>query len=540
VPERPPDFELKTAIGDPGFSPRRADVPELLGLLAAEEPVARQAERALSRLGAAVHAQVLDDFRGAAPPLRGRLLRLIGRLARGEAGGALSPVLVAALADADAKTRRNAIIALGKLDPALALDPLLRAWDEEPPIEQRRSIADALGKLGDERALERLRAFAGSDPELVRITREAILKIERSLGRDARAEVVADAVFPFPVTVRFHCRRGIEPILSDEIAALLRERAPSSGTACVELTTTGPLARLQAPRTALHFGLLLPAESGVPELETAVVRALTSEPASSLFRALTRGSIRYRLDWAEGGHRRALTFRVAEAVARIRPEFVNDPSRAPWHAVVHTGPRGVQVELVPHGLPDTRFEYRRHMLPAASHPTLAAALARIAGVVDTDVVWDPFVGSGTELIERALLGRCAALYGSDTDPRALAAARENLRAAGVRAELMLGDARRVRPPSRPSLVITNPPMGRRLLSREGVDEVFRSFVAHVASVLREDGRFVWISPLPAATSRYAREAGLLQKLQRDVDMGGFTAQIQVFARRKPGRLPPNK
>ncbi len=543
MPERPPDFELLTALADPGFSPRRADVPELLRLLAAEEPVARQAERALSRLGAAVHAPVLDDFRGAAPPLRGRLLRLIGRLARGGAGGELSQVLVLALADADAKTRRNAIIALGKLEPALALEPLLHAWDGDPPLEQRRSIADALGKLGDERALERLRSFASSDPELVRITREAILKIERSLGRDNRAEVAADTVFPFPVTVRFHCRRGIEPILSDEVGALVREargQKPSSGAACVELVTTGPLARLQAPRTALHFGLLLPAQSATPDLEAAVVEVLTSEQASSLLRTLTRGSIRYRLEWAEGGHRRALTFRVAEAVARIRPELVNDPSRAPWHAVVHTRPRGVQVELVPHGLPDARFEYRRHMPPAASHPTLAAALARIAGVVDTDVVWDPFVGSGTELIERARLGRCAALYGSDTDPRALAAARENLRSAGVRAELMLGDARRVRLPSRPSLVITNPPMGRRLLSREGVDEIFRSFIAHVASVLREDGRFVWISPLPASTVRYAREAGLLQKLQRDVDMGGFTAQIQVFSRGKPGRLPPKK
>jgi 23S rRNA G2445 N2-methylase RlmL len=537
VPARPPEFALAAAIGDPGFSPRSADVPELLCLLAAEDELSRRAERALLRLGAPAHAPAVESFRGAAPPLRGRLLRLIGRLARRDPEPTLTAVLVAGLTDADAKTRRNAIIALGKLEPARALEPLLSALDRETRVDHRRSIADALGKLGDARALERLRAAETSDPELARITREAVLKIERTQGRAAPAEIATDAGFP-PITVRFHCRRGIEPILADELAALVPDSKPVSRTAAVELTTGGPLERLARVRTALRIGLVLPVQRvESAELEPAVVRALTSETATALFAALTRGALRYRLDWVDAGHRRGLTFRVAHAVAQVRPELVNDPTRAPWHVLVRSGAHGVELELVPHGLRDRRFEYRKQKPPAASHPTLAAALARIAGVADDDVVWDPFVGSGSELIERALLGRCAALYGSDSDPRALSAAGENLRAAGVRAELMLGDARRVRPPARPSLVITNPPMGRRLLSREGVDEIFRSFVAHVAESLRDGGRFVWISPLPAATLRYAREAGLVARLERDVDMGGFTAQIQVFSRSKAGRPP---
>jgi 23S rRNA G2445 N2-methylase RlmL len=200
--------------------------------------------------------------------------------------------------------------------------------------------------------------------------------------------------------------------------------------------------------------------------------------------------------------------------------------------LIREGSSESSVELVPRGVADPRFTYRKQKPPAGSHPTLAAALARIAGVFADDVVWDPFVGSGSELIERALLGPCTALYGSDIDSGALKAARANLRAAGVSAELTLGDARSVRPPVRPSLIITNPPMGRRLLDRDALDRLFQPFFTRVADVLKDGGRFVWISPLAERSARYARAAGLQPKLARTIDMGGFDAQIQVFVRSK--------
>ena len=222
--QRSSDFALAAAIRERGFSPRLSDVPELLQLLAADDLSARHAERALAGFGSSVHEQVLASFGVSAPPLRGRLCRLIGRLARRDPGGELTAVLVACLNDEDTKTRRNAIIALGKLEGARApLDVLLSAWDREERLEHKRSIAAALGKLGDERALERLKRDQGSDPELSRIKDEAILKIERTRSRsaDAGGTIAVDRMFPFPITVRFHCRRGIEPILADEIETRL-------------------------------------------------------------------------------------------------------------------------------------------------------------------------------------------------------------------------------------------------------------------------------------------------------------------------------
>ena len=85
----------------------------------------------------------------------------------------------------------------------------------------------------------------------------------------------------------------------------------------------------------------------------------------------------------------------------------------------------LEAELVPKGVADPRFAYRGRDVPAASHAPLAAAIAWLGGVREGDVVWDPFMGSGTELVERATRGPAAELVGTDLDPRALAAAEAN-------------------------------------------------------------------------------------------------------------------
>jgi 23S rRNA G2445 N2-methylase RlmL len=262
--------------------------------------------------------------------------------------------------------------------------------------------------------------------------------------------------------------------------------------------------------------------------------------------------MRWRLEWADAGHRRAATVRVARRVAEARPELVNDPREAPWHAVVHERAGRLTVELWPVGLVDPRFRYRVSTVPASSHPTIAAALAHVGGAKRDDVVWDPFVGAGVELVERAKLGPYRELIGSDVDAGALAAAKENLAAAGIeRVRLRRADAR-VFVPGRPvSLVITNPPMGRRIPSDGKGEKLLASVLARAASVLVPGGRMVWMSPRPAETASRAAEHGLALREHHAVDMGGLAVEMQLFvklaastgerparAKRPPGRPSP--
>jgi 23S rRNA G2445 N2-methylase RlmL len=290
---------------------------------------------------------------------------------------------------------------------------------------------------------------------------------------------------------------------------------------------------LWAARAALRFGFPLPAAgAGRPELAAleppgrALVAAITSAEAERVFRAFTRGPVRYRIEWSGAGHRRGLTFRAAEAARRLRPALRNDPTGSLWEVEVREEAGRFTVELWPRGLPDPRFAYRVAQLPASSHPTVAAALAHVGEARADDIVWDPFVGAGTELVERARLGPVRRLFGTDLDAGALEVAGRNLAAASVQAELAVADARTFRPPLPPTLILSNPPLGRRVLSKERTGELFEAFLRHAARLLAPGGRLVWMSTRPRDTARLGRALGLRERVRQRVDMAGFWADLE--------------
>jgi 23S rRNA G2445 N2-methylase RlmL len=123
------------------------------------------------------------------------------------------------------------------------------------------------------------------------------------------------------------------------------------------------------------------------------------------------------------------------------------------------------------------------------------------------------------------------LYGTDLDPRALGAARANLEAARVQAQLTQADALTFRPAgAAPTLIISNPPMGRRVARDGSLATLLEAFLEHASRVLAPGGRVVWLSPLPERTAQRARQLGFRVQSGPDVDMGGFTARLQRLTR----------
>jgi precorrin-6B methylase 2 len=520
-----PRQPLPDAVRDPGFTPRAHDLDALVDLLVDDE-AEKHAERAIVRLGAVAVDGLRARFEAAKPPLRARVLRVLGRLASEEPARV---TLIAALTDADAKTRRNAAIALGHASADGVEEALLQAWESDPRPEMRRSVAASLGKVGSSRSLAVLREAArADDAELARIGQRAAMMLERTESRGERGSIDASRAPDRPVELVVLARRGLTDLLVDElshVAAVSDVR--SAGPERVRARLVGPMAALFAARTMLAFRFPMPTESPREgeTVEDVVARAVTSDTARAVLATWTVGAARYRLAWAEGGHRRAATWGAASAIARLWPELVNDPTASLWEVLVETRQSFVDVSLSPRALDDPRFAWRQRDVPAASHPTIAAALARVAGARDDDVVWDPFVGSGAELVERALLGKYRTLYGSDHDARALEAARVNVGAAGVTADLKQGDALDLAPPG-VTLIITNPPMGRRAVRTSGLAITLDRFVAHAAELLAPGGRLVWIAPWPERSRSAALAAGLRLDRARIVDMGGFDAEMQ--------------
>jgi 23S rRNA G2445 N2-methylase RlmL len=239
---------------------------------------------------------------------------------------------------------------------------------------------------------------------------------------------------------------------------------------------------------------------------------------------------------------------VVERAYELEPENLNDSRQAPWSVdVISTaggekGSRGYSVELRPRLYPDPRLAYRQEDIPAASHPPLAACMVRLAGPEPThaqEVVWDPFCGSGLELVERGLLGGVKALHGTDLDPKAVDVARANIMAAklsGVQSTFTACDFREaLKPgnrtgiaPGSVTLMITNPPLGRRVRVKD-MQGLFADLYRAASLALKPGGRLVFANPLRTGPS----DPSLKLEYRQGIDMGGFDCRLEMY--RKQGK-----
>lgn len=161
-----------------------------------------------------------------------------------------------------------------------------------------------------------------------------------------------------------------------------------------------------------------------------------------------------------------------------------------------------------------RRGYRAVGVAAPLRETLAAAMVLLSGYRGRDPFCDPFCGSGTIVIEAALIAKNRApglnrtfsaqkwawlpsqtwvdaageamdleydgdydLWGGDLDPAAVTIARENAEKAEVEdlVRFTQADARRFSRTEPYGRIVTNPPYGERLMQRQEAEELYRDF-----------------------------------------------------------------
>jgi len=531
---RSTDFDLAKELAKPSFTPAQRDAPALVELVVrGDEPAVTRAGPAIAGLREAGRAAIAARLDGADDGAKARLVAVLGLLARAGDAEARSQVL-ACTAAPTSRVRRAAAVALGKLGGDDARAALIARWDAgDAAPDERRALAEALGKLGGADALARLKSLdSGDDSELARRRDRALLMADRSAKRDESSAIATDVAPQSPLTVRLGCRPGLGPLLVEELTALgLVPRAGSDAGAEVRLAS--PWATLFASRLWATAAIRIAFEGASstridrrerivdPDaLATAITRAITRPETRALLAAWTRGPIRWRLSFARG-HKRAIVWRVARDVTAAAPELVNDPTATTWE--VNVDDEAGTLELIPRRFEDPRFAWRVAEVPAASHPTVAAALAWIADVRPDDRVWDPFCGSGAELVERVRRGAYRSLLGTDLDEAALEAARQNLGAASVTAELARADARS-HAPGPVDLIITNPPLGSRV--RLDAAALLVTSLPNFARQLAPGGRLVWITPAPRKTTPIAEGLGMRRTRSFAVDLGGVRGQLE--------------
>ena len=444
--------------------------------------------------------------------------------------------LIRLLQDPSEKVRRYAMTALPKLGSGKNEEEALLSLLRTTTLDgEKKFLGQALDKIGGTATLN---VVAGGRGFLAQTEQKVKAKVAR---RERPSAIRMDSILSdfTRLRIHLHCRKGLEEIVRDELKDYIAKhgkfRILEVRSGLVAMTPLAPfsLTDIYTLRCFATVGFFLGHVRGSNPTESvdALASVMTSPPSQSVLATFTEGSVRYRLEFVSKGHQRGAVRLLANRAYALCPDILNDPKSAPWSMDLFPTGSGISVELRPKLAPDPRFTYRQDDIRAASHPPLAACMARLAGRVDHEIVWDPFCGSGLELVERALLGGVQTIYGTDLNPGAIAISRANFAAAklnGVQWKFACCDFRDYATvegmgPRSVTLIITNPPMGRRIRV-PNLRGLFGDLFAVAAAVLKPGGRLIFANPLHIQPL----DPSLQLKYRKVIDLGGFKCRLEMY------------
>lgn len=217
------------------------------------------------------------------------------------------------------------------------------------------------------------------------------------------------------------------------------------------------------------------------------------------------------------------------------------------------------------GEPLHKRGYRQETVEAPIQETLAAAILYLAKYTKESIFLDPCCGSGTFLIEAALMAthtppgylrtqwgfmryphynstewlkvrnqiderrislEARHILGIDRSQAAVRASKINLKAAGFsqQIEVQQGDFREYAPSILPNLILTNPPHGRRLEEEDQLRPLYRALGDFIKLHCMRPGKgFVFTSNL-----ELAKEVGLAAKRRYVLNNGGLDSRLLEY------------
>ena len=354
------------------------------------------------------------------------------------------------------------------------------------------------------------------------------------------------------------CAKGTEGALRRELVALKlpRVRGDRGGVAFEGELEAGMRACLHA-RTAMRVLLQLgrfqaPSQEALYEGTKALAweEWLTTKTTLAVEASVSSSAITHS-GYAALKVKDAVVDRLRERLG-ARPDV--DPKDPDFAIVLHLARGEATISLDLAGEPLHKRGLRTASTIAPLKETLAAAILALGGVEEELPFVDPMAGSGTLAIEHALRARRIApglrrafgfqrwpiyrggpqsawdrmkeaaraeilprapapIVARDLHPKALAALRKNVEAAGLAADVTIeeGDARDLAPPFPRGFLVTNPPYGERLMSGGGAadrtqDRKISGFYRGLAEMMaRHSGWTVVLLSGNPALSRAVRQ-----------------------------------
>jgi SAM-dependent methyltransferase len=490
-------------------------------------------------LGRQATPALVEALGAISPRVRQSAAFLLGRLrATGPSTRALEQTVVS---DSDPKVRKVAAVALGTHRASTSIAPLTAALREENVPWVRSSLILALGAIGGAAAVDYLRTVG----PLTDAEQDALNKAcAHALPQPQQAMWRRDG--PWRPPVRFDVPAGLEQVAAEE--ARDRgfggwSRAEPAQLACPNYVDP----ELALSRLRCVEGIRIPGGAGLPlpldqpdvcaKHVAALLRASIPLQRWRDWLEVDGDVLRYRIALRQHASRQPIRAIVA-AARTISPAMMlqDSPSSYAVELTLETTDAGSELSIHPTGIVDTRFEYRLRDVPAAINPVIGACLARIAHTTARATVVDPTCGSGTLLIERALIGETAALIGLDHSRTAIGAAAINIAAAQLQSRIRVVQAdalnRRLWPIC--DEILANLPFGiRTAQDRPNLCRLYEGIVTRIAQQLRPDGRAVLYTNqrrlLEQSLSRQRRTLQVEQEFRTSA--GGLEVDIWIVHRR---------
>ena len=464
----------------------------------------REAGNALSNMGA-----------GALPALRQALFSESAQVRKAVAfllrrqrlsADAVEDLCRVLLTDQEPKVRKNAAVTLGKAGRSDSVEALLQALGQEGVPWVRPSLILALGAVGGPAAHAALRAMAPTTAAEEEALRKAL---DRLASHDRRVDWSYDA--DWPGTVVLDVPPGLEEVALEEAAAhgigSVRRESPGR-LRCPETTAPWGSGALRCVYGVLIQAGRIPLSTlGQPSEWGKTLGAFLADSPSirGIHRLLNvpDGTVQYRFSMEDRrgenqrlrkGLLKGMKKRLLNEVRKAcRPlGWVDSPSTYDIELKVSIEERAADVFIKPSFVNDTRFAYRHKDVGAAMNPVVAACLARLVRTPHARTVFDPTCGSGTLLIERALIGTNGlALKGLDISKTAIQAARTNIAAAGRARQITVETGHAAQEKSWPVCdeVIANLPFGLRTSSSKmDLEGLYHAILTNLALRLQPQGR----------------------------------------------------
>ena len=182
-------------------------------------------------------------------------------------------------------------------------------------------------------------------------------------------------------------------------------------------------------------------------------------------------------------------------------------------------------EFIKRGPPRTVFPHS-----AAMPPKIARCMVNLARPKAGDLVFDPFCGTGSFLVEAGLIG--CRVIGSDIKRRMIKGSTQNLSACGIEPEgLLVADARSPPlPPDSIDCIVTDPPYGISTTTlRMKTSKVFESFLSAAHNFLKKWGTICLAAPEIINVSQIAEELGFKHEESHFIYIHRrLTREIAVF------------